>query len=397
MVYGLDVHKRFIQVCALSADGKQRKDLRIGASRVEVEAFARTLRRRDRVVLEATFHTWALHRILARRVGQVVVANPLQVKAIAHAKIKTDKVDAHILAQLLRADLIPEVQMPDAATWRLRQLISQRRLLVKHRTAAKNTIHALLNRLLIHYPGSDLFAGPGRRWLRDLELEKHERFLADNALAHLDSIAARIRAVDVELLQIASVEEQVKLLMTIPGIDVTVAIGFLAAIGDVRRFETPDRLAAYFGLVPRVRQSAGRCHHGGITKTGNSTARYLAIEAAQSLARASTPLVATYHRVRRKRGHNVAVTALARKLVVVVWYLLTRHEPYRYAPVERTRTKLRAVTPGRTRTRSGQVPQTLEAVYAAAQLKPPAAPSPAEKRAAARNRATVTRLRGSRT
>jgi transposase len=396
MVYGLDVHKRFIQVCALSADGRRRQDFRIGASREEVEAFARTLGRRDRVVLEATFHTWALHEILARHAGRVVVANPLQVKAIAHAKIKTDKVDAHTLAQLLRADLIPAVQMPDADTWRLRQLISHRRLLVKHRTAAKNTIHAQLNRQLIHYPGADLFAGPGRRWLRGLELGEPERFLADNALAHLEAVETRIRAVDAELLQIASVEEPVKLLMTIPGIGVTVAIGFVAAIGDVHRFETPAQLAAYFGLVPRVRQSAGRCHHGGITKTGNSTARYLAIEAAQSLARASTPLVASYHRVRRKRGHNVAVTALARKLVVVVWYLLTRREPYRYAPLERTRAKLRAVTPGRTRTRSGQVPPTLEAIYAEARLPLPGPPPPAERRAAARNRATLTRLRSSR-
>lgn len=173
--------------------------------------------------------------------------------------------------------------------------------------------------------------------------------------------------------------------MTIPGIDVTVAIGLLAAIDDIRRFPTPQKLASYFGLVPRIRQSAGRCWHGSITKAGNSTARSL-----QVLARSSSPLATTYYRVCRKRGHNVAVTALARKLIRVVWHLLSNREAYRYAPVGRTREKLLKLRTRRARSRS--IPQTLGAVYEEAGLPPLSPPSPGERRAAANNRRMRTRL-----
>jgi hypothetical protein len=217
--------------------------------------------------------------------------------------------------------------------------------------------------------------------------------MLDNTLRLLEATDASLAAVDAQLLERASFQEEVKLLMTVPGIDVTVAIGLVAAIGDIGRFASPGKLASYFGLVPRVHQSAGRCFHGRITKSGNSTARHLAIEASQVLARGSSPLSATYHRLRRRRGHNVAVTALARKLVAVVWHLLMSHQPYRYAASARTRKKLRAVTPNRRRALAGRVPKTLEAVYAEAGLPALAPAALAERRSATANRRTVTRLK----
>jgi transposase len=135
MFYGLDAHKRFIQVCEITPEGTRRRDFRIGATVEEITKFARTLGPDDSVVLEATFHTRAIWSILVPYAGRVAVANPLQVKAIAHARVKTDKVDAHILAQLLRLDFIPEVEMPDEETWALRQLVSHQRFLGKQRVA----------------------------------------------------------------------------------------------------------------------------------------------------------------------------------------------------------------------------------------------------------------------
>jgi transposase len=389
MFYGLDVHKNSMQVCRLSPDGKRRQDFQVAATEEAIQAFARRLTAHDQVALEVTFHTWAIYAILAPHAGRVVAVNAVQVKAIASAKIKTDKVDAWTLAQLLRADFLPA--MPSPETWALRQLCSHRRLLLKQQTATKNTIHAILNRRLLRLPeGWTPFAQKTRRWMRELELPPAERFMLDNALELLGQIETRIAAADDQLLRHASVSDSAKLLMTIPGIDVTVAIGLLAAIDDVHRFPSPQKLASYFGLVPSVRQSAGRCYRGSITKAGNSTARSLAIEAAQSLARSSSPLTATYFRVRHKRGHNVAVTALARKLIHVVWHLLQRREPYRYAPVPRTRTKLLRVTSRQGRTRS--VPRTLDGVYAEAGLPALPTPSSGEKRSAANNRRTRTRL-----
>lgn len=384
MYYGLDVHKDFIQVCQLSADGQQRRNFPIPATSKSIEAFAGTLTSEDQVALEVTFHTWAIHKLLAPHAARVVPVNSTQVKAIASAKIKTDKVDAHTLAQLLRSDFLPAVLVPSRRAWTLRQLVSHRRFLLKQQTATKNTVHGLLNRQLIPVPdGWTPFARKTRQWMRELTLPAAEHFMLSNSLDLLDQLEARVADVDEQLLQQARISEDTKLLMTIPGIDV-------AAIDDIGRFPTPQKLASYFGLVPRIRQSAGHCYRGPITKAGSSTARALAIEAAQCLAHSSSPLAATYYRIRNKRGHNVAVTALARKLICVVWHLLSQHQPYRYAPIPRTREKLLRVTSNHTRSRF--VPQTLEAVYSEAGLPPNTIATSGERRAAASNRRTITRL-----
>jgi len=392
MFYGLDVHRQFIQVCELDRKGAKRKEYRIGGSAEEIDRWAQDLGARDQVVLETTFHSWAIHAIVSQYAGRVVVANALQVKAIAHAKIKTDKVDAYTLARLLHADFLPSVELPDEKTWALRQLVSHRRLLVKQRVAVKNTILAAFHRRLICLPEGDAFSARGRRWMRSVELNAAEHFLVHNALDLLEAIEARLQAADQELLKTETIEEQAHLLMTIPGVGVTVAVGLLAAIGDIRRFPSPGQLASYFGLVPRVSQSAGRCHHGRITKAGPGNARSLAVEAAQVLARSPSPLAATFYRVRHKRGYNVAVTALARKLIVLVWYMLHNGEPYRYAPVKSTRQKLRSLVPKHERRRALHPPQTLEEVYQEAGLPLPPPASKAERRATANNRRTRTRL-----
>jgi len=321
-----------------------------------------------------------------------VVANSLQVKAIAHAKIKTDKVDAYTLARLLHADFLPSVELPDEKTWAMRQLVSHRRLLVKQRTAIKNSVLATFHRCLIDPPEGKAFSGRGQRWMRSAKLAPTERLLVDNGLDRLEAIEARIDAADQQLLKTAAIEAQAQLLMTIPGVGVTVAMGLLAAIGDIRRFPSPGQLASYFGLVPRVSQSAGRCHHGRITKAGPANARSLAVEAAHMLARSPSPIATTFYRVRRKKGYNVAVTALARKLIVLVWYMLQNGEPYRYASVEQTRTKLRSLIPKHERPRALRRPSTVEEVYEEAGLPLPSQPSQAERRVAANNRRTRTRL-----
>ncbi len=391
MFYSLDVHRDFIQVCALAADGKTRREFQIDATAEAIEAFAKTLGRADAVVLEATPHTWAIHSIFARFVDRVVVANPLQVRAIAHAKIKTDKIDAHILAQLLRMDFLPEVELPSREAWVLRQLVAHRRQLVKQRTAAKNTIHAVLHRCLIPYPRHTLFTGKGMAWVKRIELASAERFILDSQVRLVGEIESRIEAVDEKLLHQSFVKRGVKLLLTIPGVNVTVAVGFLAAIDSIDRFETPQQLAAYFGLVPKIRQSAGTLRTGGITKAGSSSARWLAIEAAQCLSRSGSPLTASYHRLRRRRGHNVAVTALARKLTVVVWHLLKKGEPYRYAPVARTREKLKQIQRKPHDTRWRPAPKTLEQVYHRAGLELPP-PTAGELRTAKNNRIALSKL-----
>ena len=388
MFYGLDVHKHFVQVHALESTGAKGKRLRIACTREELDRFAGTLGPDDALVLETTFHSWEIAARLRRSGARVVVANSSEVKAIAHARIKTDKIDAATLAHLLRADLIPEVVLPDEVTWQRRKLVTHQRLLVKQRTATKNAIRSQLNQQLLDPEDQRLFTAAGRAALQALPLAALDRFLLDSALDLLDGIDRRVDAVDAQLAAVARDDASVQLLMTLPGVGVTVAVGLAAAIGHIQRFATPGQLTAYFGLVPSTYQSAERCYHGSITKRGSTSARHLAIEAAQVLARSDCPLAATYHRVRRRRPHNVAVTALARKLVVVAWHLLTHQQPYRYAPLATTCRKLRRLHP-----RRRPPPKTLPALYAEAGL-PQLRPAPlAERRVADRARRVLQNQR----
>jgi len=395
MFYGLDAHKRFIQVCQIGPEGERLRDFRIAATAASISAFAEKLGPDDQVVLEATFHTWAIWSLLVPHAGQVVVANPMQVRAIAHARVKTDKIDAHILAQLLRLDFIPEVEMPDEEIWALRELVSHRRFLGKQRVALRNRIRSLVNSRLYHCPFIELLGPAGRGWLATQQFTEEEQLILESALRLHDEVTEQLERLDAELCAKAAEKMEAKLLMTIPGINVAVAMGLVSCIGDIHRFDSPNQLASYFGLVPRVYQSADKCYHGRITKAGRSHGRWLAVEAAQSLSNSQSPLTATYHRVRCKKGHNVAVTALARKLVVLAWHLLTKGEPYRYAPVARTRHKLKRVTPGCRPARRGQVPRTIEAVYEEFGLPQAQLPTPGEKRVTARNRRTITLARKS--
>jgi len=285
--------------------------------------------------------------------------------------------------------------MCDEETWRLRRLVAHRRFVGKQRVAARNAIRAQINDKLLSCPHDSAFTCAGRRWLQAQDFSPSEREILDSLLVIHDGLDQQLAEVDANLRRIAADREDAKILMTIPGVGVVVAVGLLSAIGDVHRFPTPQRLASYFGLVPRVHQSADRCHHGSITKRGRSHARWLAVEAAQSTVRSSAPLAATYHRVRRKKGHNVAVVAVARKLVVLAWHMLRSGEPYRYASPSHTRKKLRSLVPDAKPVPRGTKPKTLEQVYCEAGLLWPAPPPAGEKRAAAVNRRLLTRTRRS--
>ena len=341
---GLDVHKRVVEACFVDAAGKVLWRERFALERRVLELFAgKFLQPTDQMALEATTNCWAVADVLRPHVARVVVSNPLLTKAIAQAKVKTDKVDAQVLAQLLRCDYLPEVWQPDEATRRLRELTSRRSALVGQRTALRNRIHSVLAMRLVTTPNR-LFSLQGMAWLRELlasgRLDGQAVLLIQSDLRQLDFLQQEIDAVEEELARRGYAQDKVKLLMTLPGVDVTTAEALLAAWGDARRFPDGDHAASYLGLVPSTRQSAERCYHGPITKRGRSQARWMLVEAAQHLDRHPGPLGHFFRRLMRKKNRNVAVVAAARKLAVIAWRMLTSGEPYRYALPRSTETKL---------------------------------------------------------
>src|SRR6185437_9015247 len=272
----------------------------VPVTREALAAFAQQqLGREDRLVMEATTNTWAVAELLRPFVVEVVISNPLRVRAIAEAKIKTDKVDSRVLAELLRCDYIPRVWQPDPETQRLRRLTHRRAALVSDRTRLKNRLHSILHYTLVPLPPCDLFSQRGIAWLRQVPLEEEEAQSRESDLRLLEQTEREIAAVDDRLVRTAWQDEKVRLLMSIPGIDYTVAQTCLAAIGDISRFANGKKLAAYLGLNPSTRQSGPHCYHGPITKQGNAHARWLLVQAAQHLGQYRGPLGQTFSQDRQ--------------------------------------------------------------------------------------------------
>ena len=340
---GLDLGRHSGEAALIDERGRTTSLGRLEVRRDALEAFAATLGPSDRVVLEASTNTWAIADILAARAGRVVVSNPLRTRAIAQAKVKTDEIDARTLAELLAADYIPEVWVPDQATRELRRRVAFRAGLVRSRTLLRNRVHAVLAAALVEAPVADVFGVRGRTWLAAVPLAPDARAALDAHLRLHDATAHEIERAEVAIAKLAAGDARVRHLLTVPGVGLTTAAALIAVIGDVGRFPRPAKLTSYLGLDPRVRQSGTHSFTGHISRAGQAHARSLLIEAAHSSVRTPGPLRAFYLRLKGRRGANVAVVAVARKLAVLAWHLLSADTDYRFSPPSRTAEKLRAL------------------------------------------------------
>jgi transposase len=312
--------------------------------------------------------------ILRPHVARVVVSNPLRTKAIAEAKVKTDKVDAHVLAQLLRCDYLPSVWQPDQDTEQLRRLTTQHATLMTERGRVKNRIQSRIARLLLAPPCKVLWTKAGLAWLGELPLPIDERLSLDGDLRLLTSIERELAVIDQLTATKAHQNVQLQLLMTLPGVNFVGAVGLLAALGDITRFKDGDHAAAYLGLTPSTHQSGKRCYHGHITKAGSNHARWLLTQGVQHLARHPGPLGVFFRRLAKRRNRNVAIVAAARKLVTIAFLMLKHNEPYRYAKPELMRKKFRelhySATGERLPRQRSKRPQGLNEIYRAIGLPP---------------------------
>jgi transposase len=331
-IIGLDIHRAFAEAVVWQ-DGKLKRLGRVDVRRDRLAAFAATLSKDDVVVVEATGNASAVAAVIGPHVKRVVIANPKQVRIIAHAKIKTDTIDAGVLAQLYASGFLPEVWVADEPTQALRRQVTRRNQIVRQRSRLKNIIQSILHAHLIpSCPHQDLCGSKGRAWLGEQVLPEDERLAVERHLREFDRLGDDLKVIERDLARSALADESVTRLMTIPGVDMVVALALMAAIGDVERFEAPQKLVSYLGLNPSVRQSGpGPAYHGRITKQGRGHARGMLVEAAWAAARAPGPLRAFFLRVRARRGQHVAAVATARKLAVLIWHLLRKGESYLWA------------------------------------------------------------------
>lgn len=268
-------------------------------------------------------------------------------RAIAHARVKSDRFDAATLARLLSAGMLEGVWVPDEQIGALRRRIARRAALVRQRTRAKNEVHAAIMRCLLGRPHhSDLFGKAGRAWLAAQALPAAERETVEGCLRPVDFLANEIEQIDAKLAEHALASPEARRLMTIPGVDVACACPLAAAIGDIRRFSSAGKLAAYLGLDPRVRQSGeAPARYGRISKRGNPHARHVLVEAAWQALRTPGPLRAFGARLAARKGSQVAAVAVARKLATIAWHMLTNEEDYAFARPSLVRKKIRGSAP----------------------------------------------------
>jgi transposase len=338
---GIDLHKHLIVGHIVDPVGNVLGTFRFDrVDAATLEHIGRTrLRPEDQVVMEATTHCWAVVRALEPFVARVAVSNPMATKAIAKAKVKTDKVDASVLSHLLRLGYLPEVWQPDSVTRQLREWTNRRSRLVGQRTALINRLRSTLAQRLLDCPYV-MTSAAAREWIAAQTLDEDARWLLDSDLRMLACIEGEIDAIDGQLARRGYLDPRVKLLMTLPGVGQDTAQSLLAAIGDISRFPDADSLASYLGLVPSTRQSANHCHHGPITKQGRANTRWMLVQAAQCVRAHPGPLGYFFRRLKQRKNHNIAVVATAHKLALLAWHLLVKNEPYRYALPRATEEKL---------------------------------------------------------
>jgi len=279
----------------------------------------------DRIGMEASNQVAPLYRKLTRNGYTVSVSHPKKTRYIAEAKIKNDRVDSKAIAELVRLNALPQAYMPDEETAKLREQVRRRAFLVRERVRLRVKIKNILTYEGIKPPTNHgLFTQKGVEWLHNLNLEPVESYL--RVITPLDE---EVKLVSKILKEQATIDEDVKLLMTIPGVGYYTALLIKSEVGDINRFSDGDKLCSYAGLVPSTHSSGGVTRHGGITREGSRWLRWVMVEAAMThVHKYDTSITRAYHRIAERRGRQVATVAAARRLLMCCWSVLKNQQPY---------------------------------------------------------------------
>jgi transposase len=322
---GIDVHRKRSQVAVVDECGKVLANRNVPNGVEPILGVIGGLPPGTPAAFEAAFGTGWLVELLEGYGFAPHLVHSLRCKAIASARLKNDKVDAAILAQLLRADLLPEAWIAPPPVRQLRALLRHRVALVRLRTLLRNRIHAIVADHGHDRPAGGYWSGPGRAWLASLQLPAVSRELVEDDLALIGALETVIDRLDWEIRQRGRSDPRVKVLTQLPGVGPFTALVILAEIGDVSRFGSARKLASWAGLTPTVRGSDRVAHYGHISKQGSVLLRWALCEAAQT-AKRSPQFAASFQAIARRRGKKIATTAVARKLLTRAWHLLTDAE-----------------------------------------------------------------------
>jgi transposase len=341
---GLDVHKHYL--IALGVD--EQLNVVLPAQRVEftrLEAWIqKTLTVQDAVALEMTTNTWQLYDELSPHAYSVTVIHPPHVALITRAQVMTDKIAASILARLLAKGLLVSIWVPPVEVRELRALVAQRSKLTRLATQAKNRLQAVLQRHHIVPPAGNLFHADQQAWWQTLPVGKLEQINLQSDLETLRFAEGQLTRLISMMNEIAAHNERATHLIHLPGFGVITVLTVLAAIGEIDRFEDAKHLVGYAGLGARIHDSGLTTRTGRITKSGRKDLRSALVEAAQVAANSHPHWKAELKRLEPRLGRNKAIVAIARKLLVTVWHVLSNQVTDRFAQPEIVARKLMQFT-----------------------------------------------------
>jgi len=334
----LDIHKHYCVIAAVDREGR----IVLPAVRVEHADLEGWLKKNlcptDHVVIESTTNAWHVYDLLSPLVERVVVANPIRVKQIATARVKTDIRDTLILARLLAANLVPDVWVPPAHVREMRQLLSQRRQLVESHTQIVNRMHSVAHRHHLKHERGKRFNEKNTLWQKNKRLSKTEQFQLELEMENRAYTEKQIGRIGKEVAKMSHQKpwaESMTYLMQLPGFGVITGMTVLAAIGDVQRFGSAKHLASYSGLTGGVDQSGTHLVQTGITKEGRKELRWAMVEVAQRAVKSDPRWTRKFQELNNRMHRNQAIVAIARQVLELVWYVLTRRQPYRHFSQER--------------------------------------------------------------
>lgn len=336
MLYaGIDLHKRSTHIVVTDRDGLKVGDKNMACDPILIRKFFSKYEEPMEAVIEATANwPWLVRQLRADGINPHL-AHPLKVKAIASAKIKNDRIDATVLAHLLRSNLIPESYMASESEQQVRELIRFRHRLVKEQTRLKNTIHTILGKQNFASPVSDLYGVKGGEWLEETipKLTITQQLVVKTTLAHLEEIKQHLKELMPAIKLAYESDSQAQLIQSIPGFGPYTALVVSAECGDISRFTSDKQLTAYVGIIPSTHSSGGTTRHGRITKAGNPYVRWVLTQAVYRAIRVDPYLKYQHGRLADRIGSKKATIAIARRLLVSTYFMITRQQHYVFREV----------------------------------------------------------------
>jgi transposase len=320
---GIDLHKRFLVAATESSLGEVGRPVRLDCRDVTSIHYHFSDLRPFTCVIEASSSYRWLYELL-RTLGDVKLAHPLRLKAMVSGRAKTDKIDAALLAKLLRVDLIPTAYIPPRPYYELREITRSRARLVRRMTETKNELHTLLMSSNLHSPQKSVFCKSGVRWLKQVHLGEAGDIVRDEALDRLGHFEAQLRHWDDELAKLHQAFPQVDALTDIYGVGLYSALLIVGEIAEPWRFKNAKQVGTYAGLTARVSQSGEHCYHGSISRQGSAWFRWILVQIAMKVVRKDQRLNNFYTRVRKRSSAKKARVAVARKLAGICWVRLMR-------------------------------------------------------------------------